>query len=94
MRPYPTYQNIIMSQVAHKSERGFTLVEIMVAVVVLSIGLLASASMQLSAVHVNSSANGMTAATNLAQSRLEELMALQYTLAFTDPDLIGDDAVG
>ncbi len=91
---YQKDKNIKLLQVAHKSERGFTLVEIMVATVILSIGLLASASMQLSAVHVNSSANGMTAATNMAQSRLEELMALQYTQAFTDPDLIGDEAVG
>jgi len=94
MRPYPTYRNIQLPQAVRQCERGFTLVEIMIAIVVLSIGLLASASMQLSAVHVNSSANGVTAATNLAQSRLEELMALQYTQAFTDPDLIGDDAVG
>ena len=94
MGPHQKIKETKLSQAVRQRERGFTLVEIMVAIVVLSIGLLASASMQLSAVHVNSSANGMTAATNLAQSRLEELMALQYTQAFTDPDLIGDDAVG
>ena len=93
MRSHEKYRNNLWAQVVQQSERGFTLVEIMVAVVVLSIGLLASASMQLSAVRVNSSANGMTAATNLAQSSLEELMALQYTQVFTDPDLIGDSAV-
>lgn len=94
MRSYPTYRNIKLPQAVRQWEQGFTLVEIMVATVILSIGLLASASMQLSAVHVNSSANGMTAATNLAQSSLEELMALQYTQVFTDPDLISDEAVG
>jgi len=93
MGPYQKNKNIELLQAVRRCERGFTLVEIMVATVVLSIGLLASASMQLSAVHVNSSANGITAATNLAQGRLEELMALQYTQAFTDPNLIGDDAV-
>ena len=94
MGSFQKNKNITLPKVAHQSERGFTLVEIMVATVILSIGLLASASMQLSAVRVNSSANGMTAATNLAQSSLEELMARQYTQAFTDPDLIGDEAVG
>ena len=94
MRSHEKYRNNLWAQVVQQSERGFTLVEIMVATVILSIGLLASASMQLSAVHVNSSANSMTAATNLAQSSLEELMAFQYTQAFTDPDLIGDEAVG
>jgi prepilin-type N-terminal cleavage/methylation domain-containing protein len=94
MKPYQKNRNIKLPQAGRQWESGFTLVEIMVAIVILSIGLLASASMQLSAVHVNSSAYGMTAATNLAQSRLEELMALQYTQAFTDQDLMGDDAVG
>jgi prepilin-type N-terminal cleavage/methylation domain-containing protein len=94
MRPYQKNRNIKLPQAVRQWESGFTLVEIMVAIVILSIGLLASASMQLSAVHVNSSANSMTAAANLAQSSLEELLALQYTQAFTDPDLIGDEAVG
>jgi prepilin-type N-terminal cleavage/methylation domain-containing protein len=93
MRPYPTYPDIQLPQAAvRQHERAFTLVEIMVAIVVLSIGLLASASMQFSAIRMNSFANGMTTATNLAQSRLEELMARQYTQAFTDPVLIGDGA--
>ncbi len=75
------------------SPRGFTLVEIMVAVVILSIGLLAVASMQVSAVNTTASANSTTEATNLAQIKLEELMALQYAPLFTDPDLICDAAI-
>ncbi len=74
-------------------QKGFTLVEIMVAVVILSIGLLAVASMQVSAVNTTSSANSTTEATNLAQIKLEELMACQYTRLFTDPDLICDAAI-
>lgn len=75
-------------------ENGFTLIEIMIAIVVLSIGFLASASMQLLAVDVNSSANCITEATNLAQRKLEEVMARQYTHVFTDPDLINDATAG
>jgi len=77
-------------QAASQFEKGFTLVEIMVAIVVLSIGFFAAASMQISAVSTNSSANHITEATNLAQSRLEELMALECSRISTDPDLIDD----
>jgi prepilin-type N-terminal cleavage/methylation domain-containing protein len=73
-------------------EQGFTLVEIMIAIFVLSIGFLAAASMQISAVNKTSCANRITEAANLAQSKLEELMALQYTAGLTDPDLIDDKA--
>ncbi len=74
-------------------QKGFTLVEILVAVVILSIGLLAVASMQVSAVNTTTSAHSTTEATNLAQIKLEELMALQYTRLFTDPNLICDAAI-
>ncbi|RLC29118.1 MAG: hypothetical protein DRH37_08170 [Deltaproteobacteria bacterium] len=78
------------------AEKGFTLLEVMVAVFVLSIGLLAAASMQILAVDTNASAIRRTEAVNLAQSRIEELMALEYSTTFTDPDLIADSvtAVG
>ncbi len=83
---------MIRPQVVNQSEKGFTLVEVMVAIVVLSIGFFAVGSMQIAAVTTNSSANHITEATNLAQSRLEELMALEYSRISTDPDLIDDAA--
>ncbi len=73
-------------------EKGFTLVEIMITIVILSLGLLATASMQMHAVSGNASANRLTEATNLGQDKLEALMALPYTQAFTDENLT-DDAV-
>jgi len=75
------------------TEKGFTLVEVLIAMVVLSIGFFGAASMHISAIDANTSANRMTEAAHLAQSRLEALMALEYTQDFTDPDLIGDDEI-
>ena len=90
MRKILKQKNVMRTQVVGQSEEGFTLGEIMVAIVVLSIGFFAAASMQISAVSTNSSANHITEATNLAQNRLEELMTLEYSVHFTDPDLIDD----
>ncbi len=59
-------------------QRGFTLIETMVAIAVLSLGLLGIASMQLTAVRDNTGANRMTESGTLAQDKLEELMALPY----------------
>ena len=62
----------------HKNENGFTLVEIMVAVCVLSIGLLAIASMQLGAVSANARAIDTSEASTLAELQMETLLSLQY----------------
>ena len=55
---------------------GFTLVEVLVALTIFAIGLLAIASMQITAIQTNSSANSVTATTALAEGVLEEFMAL------------------
>lgn len=60
------------------TKRGFTLVEVMIAVAVLSVGLLAVAAMQTSAVQGNSSAGSMTAAVKAGQDRLELLVTLPF----------------
>lgn len=59
-------------------ERGFTLVEVMVAVLLLALGLAALASVQMTAVTINARANGMTRLATMAQERLEALLALPY----------------
>ncbi|MCP4575848.1 MAG: prepilin-type N-terminal cleavage/methylation domain-containing protein [Deltaproteobacteria bacterium] len=93
MRQRQRSQHALKSEIMFPPELGFTLVETMVAIVVLSIGFFAAASMQIAAVDANTSANRISEAINLAQSRLEELMALEYTPDFTDPDLIDDAAM-
>jgi len=60
-------------------EGGFTILEVIVAISILTIGLLAVASMQTAAIQGNSVAYRVTEATTLAQDRMEVLLALQYT---------------
>ena len=59
-------------------EGGFTLVEVMVAVLLLALGLAALAAVQMTAVTINARANGMTRLATMAQERLEALLALPY----------------
>jgi type IV pilus modification protein PilV len=62
-----------------KKNEGFTLIEVLMAVSILSIGLLAVASLQISAIKVNSSASDITKRSTWAQDKLEELVALPYS---------------
>lgn len=70
------------------NQQGFTLIEILIAITVFSIGILAVATMQLSAIKGNSFANGLTEAVTLAQDKMEELMSFDYG----DDDLLDDVA--
>lgn len=56
-----------------RSTRGFSLIEVLVAVVILSIGLLALASLQLSLVRASATTKAQTLASNLAKDRIEFL---------------------
>ena len=74
-----------------KKEEGFTLLEVIVAVSILAFGLLAVASMQVTAIRGNYFASGITEATTWAQDQLEYLMTLNYD---TDADLADGDHSG
>jgi len=63
------------------TEKGFTLSEALVAIVVLSLGLLGLERMHIAAIQVNTIASRLTQATTLAQDRAEQLMALPYNHA-------------
>ena len=76
-----------------KHEDGFTLIEVLVAIVVLSIGLLGVAAMQVTAIRVNSSSNTLTQATNVAQDQLERLMVLPFNHADLQDAIPGDNLV-
>jgi type IV pilus assembly protein PilV len=56
-----------------KDTRGFTLLEVMITVVILAIGLLGLAGLQIVAIKGNSFGQQMTAASTLAQNQLETL---------------------
>jgi len=74
-------------------DKGFTLLEIIIAISVLTVGLLAVASMQISAIRANSFAGTVTEAAMLAGDQLEKLMARPYDDADLD-DTDGDGAAG
>ena len=70
-------------------QQGYSLVEVMVAILILTIGLLALAKMQTQAVASNSFGSQLTQATFLAQDKLEELRLLNecYLAVLATPEL-------
>jgi type IV pilus assembly protein PilV len=63
-----------------KNIKGFTLLEVMIALVILSIGLLGLASLQVMSIKGNSFGQQMTVASTLAQNQLEQLRRTSGTL--------------
>ena len=59
-------------------QSGFTILEVMIAISILAIGLLAVFSGQTMAIQRNNTANRLTEAMTLAQDKAEELLALPY----------------
>lgn len=59
-------------------EEGFSLIEVMVAIVILTIGLLSLAQMMVLATSSNTLAGRMTSATGLAKEQLERLKAIPF----------------
>jgi type IV pilus assembly protein PilV len=59
-------------------EDGFTLIEIMITLVILSIGLTALAGLQVSAIKGNTFSKRMTAAVSVANQKLEQLKDTDY----------------
>ena len=64
-------------------EKGFTLLEVLIAISIFAIGILGVASMQITAIGGNTSARTHTEAATWAADRVERLMALPYN----HPDL-------
>ncbi|MBW2186490.1 MAG: prepilin-type N-terminal cleavage/methylation domain-containing protein [Deltaproteobacteria bacterium] len=60
------------------NNKGFTLVELMVALVIFAVGILAVGQLQVTSIRYNSHAQRMSEATMLAQSQMEELMSIDY----------------
>ena len=62
-----------------QNQRGFTLIEIMVAVTLLSIGLLGMAGLTVGIMRGNTLSNRVTTATALAQAKMEDLKRVGYS---------------
>ncbi len=62
-----------MRTILLKKKQGFTLVEFLIATVILTFGLLALINLQLSAIRGNSDSKEMTRAVFLAENKMEQL---------------------
>ncbi len=62
-----------MSTTASKNQRGFSIIEMLVAIAILSIGMLAIGRMQLMTVRNTTNGNTTTEAAMLAQAKMEEV---------------------
>lgn len=62
-----------------RGEKGFTLLEVMIAVAILAFGILAVASMQTSSMYADSVANRLTEGTSWAGNKMEELLTIPET---------------
>lgn len=60
------------------NNKGFTIVEVMIAIAILTIGLLSVASMQIGAIKGNHFSDNTTCALTLAEDKMEELLSLDY----------------
>ena len=73
-------------------ERGFTLLEVLIAISIFAVGVLAVATMQISATRGNRLGNELTQATTLAQQQIEALKGADFSSAtlalgnYNDPD--------
>ena len=72
------------------NQKGYTLVEVLVALGILGFGLMAVATMQVTAIKTNSRASNLSLGVTLAQAKVEELMNLPYSsLVALDVDTDG-----
>jgi len=64
---------------------GFTLIEVLVAMVILSVGLLGTAALITGIINGNKVSNRITTATVLAQDKMEEIKGLDYSSVVSEP---------
>jgi prepilin-type N-terminal cleavage/methylation domain-containing protein len=83
--------NPIKKRASNKSA-GFTMIEVLIALAILSIGLLAIATQQITATRSNTVSNKLTEGTTATQDKLEELISLDYDHA--DLEDIDEDGCG
>lgn len=74
------------------NEKGFTLIEALVAMVILTIGIMTMYTMQISSIQGNSTASQITTAATSGANQIENIFAMDYTLLVdTDADGTNQD---
>lgn len=76
-----------------RNQDGFTLLEVLIAVAILTIGILSVNAMQLSSIQGNSSANRLSESTNLASEQLEFMLNRPYNF-FVDGNGANNGSAG
>ncbi len=80
-----------------KNNNGFSLLEVLIAIFIFAVGILAVGNMQITSIQGNSFANSLTEASTVAQNKIEELMNVSYSdtaLVDTDGDGTNQDTNG
>jgi type IV pilus assembly protein PilV len=67
-----------MKETRIKTEDGFTLIEVLIAISIFMIGVLAVASLQAAALRSNAHSMGLTEAVNAAQEQVEQILAAPF----------------
>ena len=66
-------------EIYQHNESGFSLIEVLMALVIFTIGLLSANAMQIATIKSNTVANGVTVASVLVSDKIENIMAMDYT---------------
>lgn len=89
-KPLVASEDTMKKAVSYKNEKpmdnagGFTLIEVMIAIAVLTIGLLAIGSVQISSINGNNTGKMTSQAATFAADQMERLLALNFTDAQLD----------
>ena len=67
-----------------RNNSGFTLIEVLVAMVILSVGLLGTAALITGIINSNKLSNRISTATVLAQDKMEEIKSVSYSNAVSE----------
>lgn len=77
----------LLRRTAHDTQHGFTLIEVMVAIFILAIGILAAATMQTTSLKGNYHAKQLSLAVIQGAGQLDTLMGKQFTASATETQL-------
>ena len=67
-----------------RNNSGFTLMEVLVAMVILTVGLLGTAALIIGIINGNKASNRITTATVLAQDKMEDIKSVVYSNAVSE----------